>query len=79
MTEAEAKKTIEQLKPLQERGEAFPCPRCGHYRMDEKPVRNAISRHADVYICSLCGTDEAIRDMIGDVLPLTEWGMVAKE
>lgn len=76
MTEQEAKQRIEQLKSLQERGENFPCPRCGHYRMDEKPVRNALSRHADVYICNQCGTDEAIRDMIKTVLPLTEWAMV---
>lgn len=76
MTEQEAKQKIEQLKSLQERGEIFPCPRCGYYRMDEKPVRNALSRHADVYICNQCGTDEAIRGMIKTVLPLTEWAMV---
>ena len=74
-TEAEAKDMIESLKPLQERGFCFPCPRCGHDRMDTKPVRNALSRHADVYICDACGTDEALRDMSGQTLPLNEWSM----
>ena len=76
MSEEEARKTIESLRSLQERGEIFPCPRCGYSRMDPKAVRNALSRHANVYICSVCGTDEAIRDMVGDVLPLNQWGMV---
>lgn len=76
----EAKNLIESLQGLQEnppRAHSFPCPRCGHDRMDEKPVRNALSRYASVYICDQCGTDEALRDMRGDVLPLNEWAMVA--
>ena len=71
----EAKTLIESLMPMQERGERFPCPRCGQNRMDENPVRNALSRHADVYICDACGMDEALRDMIGSPLPLNEWSM----
>lgn len=51
----EAKKLIESLREMQE-DEApdytFPCPRCGNERMDKKPVRNALSRRADVYICN---------------------------
>lgn len=74
--EKQAKKKIESLKPLQIDGEHFPCPRCGHDRMKEKVVKNALSRHADVYICSECGTEEAVMDMVGEVLPFTEWGMV---
>ncbi|WP_101698690.1 hypothetical protein [Clostridium minihomine] len=76
----EAKALIESLRPLQEEpadGYIFPCPRCGHSRMDEKPVRNALSRYADVYICNLCGMDEALQDAKGKPpLPLNEWGMV---
>lgn len=76
----EAKQLIESLMELQENpsedGYAFPCPRCGHDRMDKNPVRNALSRHAKVYICDICGTDEVIRDMLGKPLPLNEWGMV---
>lgn len=71
----EAKALIESLMPMQERGERFPCPRCGHDSMNEKPVRNALSRYANVYICDTCGMDEAMRDMIGSPLPLNKWSM----
>lgn len=73
----EAKKLIESLMPVQEKHGAdyLPCPRCGHNRMDSVLCHNALSRHASVYVCSECGTDEAVRDMTGDVLPLNEWGM----
>ena len=74
-TIGEAKTLIESLMPMQKNGERFPCPRCGQNRMDENPVRNALSRHADVYICDACGMDEALRDMIGSPLPLNEWSM----
>ncbi len=75
-SEAEAKKLIESLLPMQEHGDVFPCPRCGHDRMNEKAVRNALSRRARVYICPECGTDEALRDMAGmPPLPLNEWSM----
>lgn len=76
----EAKKLIESLLKMQEDNElnyVFPCPRCGHDCMDEKPVRNALSRRADVYICNACGIDEALLDMAGkEPLPLNEWSMV---
>ena len=49
------------------------CPRCGQAAMAENPVRNALSRHATVYICDACGTDEAIRDWNKNVLPLESW------
>ena len=74
-TEEETKFLIESLMPLQESGHVFPCPRCGHERMDPKPVRNALSRYAKVYICDECGTDEALRDYCGSPLPLNEWSM----
>ena len=46
--------------------------------MNEKPVRNALSRYARVYICGECGTDEALHDMAGmPPLPFEEWGMAA--
>ncbi len=73
----QAKELIESLIPLQENGDVFPCPRCGHNRMDKKLARNALSRRADVYICSACGTEEAILDMLGkEPLPLNQWAMV---
>lgn len=44
------------------------CPRCGRNTMDTNLYRNALSRRADVYICSECGTAEAMADFfdIGD-------------
>lgn len=54
----------------------FPCPRCGQLTMDPDDVlRNALSRHADIYICDECGTDEAMRDFVGCVLPIEEWAI----
>lgn len=57
-------------------GTTLLCPRCGIRHMNEQPVRNALSRHADVFICDLCGVDEAHRAMMGDVLPLNKWAAV---
>ena len=78
-TEKEAKQFIERLKIVQENtkeGEyVLPCPRCGHGRMEARAVKNSLSRHADVYVCNICGMDEAIRDMAGSPLPLNEWSM----
>jgi len=80
MTIEEARELIESLKAMQENpegGYVFPCPRCGHHRMEKASVRNALSRRADVYICSECGTDEAMRDMTGqDPMPLDQWAIV---
>ncbi|HWP51661.1 MAG TPA: hypothetical protein VN626_08190 [Clostridia bacterium] len=41
--------------------------------MDKRPVRNALSRHANVYVCDECGMDEAMREYAGNPLPLEEW------
>lgn len=59
---------LNNLMELQEQGILFPCPRCGHERMDPKAVRNALSRRANIYICSPCGTEEALLDAIGKPL-----------
>ena len=48
------------------------CLRCGA-PMRITVAENALSRFVDVYICSQCGTDEAMRDAAGNVLPLREW------
>ena len=71
-----AKHIIEALRPLQENGKIFPCPRCGHLRMYKNIAMNSLSRHANVFICNECGNDEAFRDMDNNPLPLTEWSMV---
>lgn len=67
-----AKELLEQLGNLQVAGKSagLPCPRCGYARMDEKPVRNALSRRAKVYICDMCG-------MAGlKPVPLEQWAMI---
>ena len=72
----EARILIEKLRPMQEEGCHFPCPRCGHYRMNDKPVRNALSRYAKVYICDTCGLEEAMMDFCGqEPMPLNAWSM----
>lgn len=72
MTEAEAYAKIQKKGKEQEDGEFF-CPRCGRPTMKYKLVTNALSRHADIYICDECGTDEAIRDFTKNVLPSGCW------
>lgn len=51
------------------------CLRCG------KPLRrhyaeNALSRALRVFVCPECGTDEALRDASGEVLPISQWHAV---
>ncbi len=48
------------------------CLRCGK-PLHSRLIANALSRHVDAYICEKCGTDEALRDACGMVLPLQEW------
>ena len=51
------------------------CPRCGQMTVKDRLHTNALSRHATVYVCDACGTDEAIRDWKGAPLPLREWAI----
>lgn len=51
------------------------CLRCGG-NMDQQLLHNSLSRHADIYICNDCGTDEAMRDISKDPLPLLLWDAV---
>ena len=60
------KNTVPPENPL-------PCPRCGVYRMSDKVTRNALSRHSSIYVCDICGVDEACRVYSGEVLPLSDW------
>ena len=69
-----AKRAVDDFAAAQEDGVHF-CPRCGRWTVKEKLHTNALSRHADVYICDACGNDEAIREMKGDPLPLREWAI----
>ena len=72
-TDEDLRKRLADLKARQEAGEHMPCPRCGRDAMDAKPIRNALSRCADVFICNACGSDEALRAMCQAHLPLREW------
>lgn len=74
-TEAEAKEIVERFAKRQFSGK-YPCPRCGQRTMDENPVRNAMSRVADVYICDECGTSEALESMFGLDTKLQFWAIV---
>lgn len=66
---------IRQFASVQREGH-FACPRCGNHRMADNPIRNALSRAADIQICDECGMDEAIRDFTGDPLPNREWDIM---
>ena len=70
----DAKKKIEAFAKVQTDGIHF-CPRCGHMTVKDRLHTNAWSRHADVYICDACGTDEAMRDFARCPLPATEWAI----
>ena len=73
MTMDEQKSKLVDLKARQLTGERLPCPRCGRDTMDAILLHNTLSRHADVYICSACGLDEALLDMRGSPIPPSEW------
>lgn len=39
-----------------------PCPACKTNTLREPEVHNALSRRGDYYVCSDCGTREALED-----------------
>ena len=67
------RKALGDLKARQDAGEHMPCPRCGRDRMKKNIHTNALSRHADIYICDACGTEEALLKFMSNPLPMTEW------
>lgn len=71
---AAAKKAVDNFAAMQEGGVHF-CPRCGRMSVKDRVSTNALSRHVHVYICDECGTDEAIRELCGNDLPLREWAV----
>ena len=78
MSEEAVKALIEQFAKKQWDGD-YPCPRCGRSVMESDPVRNALSRRLNVYICDECGMTEALEDMPGaPKTPLSAWA-IAKE
>ena len=53
------KQTLLDLKAHQQSGSYRLCLRCGRDTMKESLITNALSRHADIYICDVCGMEEA--------------------
>jgi len=77
------KGVITFYRALQAKGEdeirtdnPIPCPRCGHARMSTKVTRNALSRHAEIMVCDICGVDESVRVFSDNVLPISSWWCV---
>ena len=71
------KNVLLDLKARQLAGERMPCPRCGRDAMNPALTHNALSRHADLYICDACGMDEALLDMRRSPKPQSEWSAFA--
>ena len=67
------RKAFGDLKARQDVGEHMSCPRCGRDTMKENIHTNALSRHADIYICDACGIEEAMLKFMGNPLPMREW------
>lgn len=69
------KSLISRIYFKQKAGEFSDCPRCGR-KMDSHLSHNSLSRRATVYVCSPCGTLEALEDAPFAELakiPLDEW------
>ena len=67
------RKALDDLKARQDAGEHMHCPRCGRDTMKKNIHTNALSRHADIYICDDCGTEEALLKFMSNPLPVKEW------
>ena len=57
---------------------ALPCPRCGECSMSPNVLRNALSRHFDIYICDACWNLEAALVSEGKSIPLESWWAVTE-
>lgn len=53
---------IKNWSKAQTAGALLPCPRCGKMKLKEELGENALSRRADICVCSSCGTEEALED-----------------
>ncbi len=73
MKDEERQRILAEMKLKQAKCERMPCPRCGRDAMDENPMRNALSRYADVFICNSCGLNEAALAVMNNPLPLSQW------
>ncbi|MFJ8385564.1 hypothetical protein ACIQ9Q_13830 [Streptomyces sp. NPDC094438] len=49
------------------------CPRCSG-PLGEQPARSRLTTDRDIRICTLCGTDEAVRETTGQTpVPFGDW------
>lgn len=76
MTERQ-KAMLLDLKARQDNGEKMPCPRCGRNTMKPAIHTNALSRHADIYVCDECGTAEALLKFMSNPMPIKDWACFA--
>ena len=67
MNDHERKNMLADLKARQVKQEHMPCPRCGKDTMGEDPMRNALSRQADVMVCDSCGQNEAVEKRLAEL------------
>ncbi len=72
---------VDRIISAQKRGNSSICPRCGKKAAHcTDPIFGALSRRADIYVCSECGLEEANEDYYGfDKLPLSEWALFSDE
>ena len=75
MTRDEIARWLLDLKARQDAGEQMLCPRCGRNILKAPLTHNALSRHADLYVCDECGMTEAMLDMMRNPLPLEQWAV----
>ena len=68
---------LADLKARQLAGEHMPCPRCGSFTMKPDLHTNALSRHADIYVCDGCGTEEALLARAGVTQQMLDRGAKA--
>ena len=54
----------------------LPCPRCSQSTMNDNVYRNALSRRAQIHVCDICGTQEAVEAFKGAETPLLDWYIV---
>lgn len=58
----EIENIVKNWSKAQKAGALLPCPRCGKMKLKKEIDENALSRRADIYVCSSCGTEEALED-----------------
>ena len=75
MTRDEMDRKLFDLKTRQDAGERMLCPRCGRNVLKAHLTHNALSRHADLYVCDECGMTEAMLDMMRNPLPQEQWAV----